>query len=107
MSRQHVIYCDIDGTLTLTPDEPNGEPRHALIRRLRDLADAGCVVILWSAMGGEYCAAFADRHRIKAVACLPKPDLLIDDNLGIRPRTSMGVVTPEEFLAKAPEDWVR
>lgn len=96
------LYCDLDGTLTTTPDAPNGPVRQDVIDKLRGLIAQGVRVVLWSANGDAYCAAFAKRHGIAAHACLRKPDLIVDDNLGIRPRQSMGVITPEQFVGG---DW--
>jgi len=68
------------------------------IERLKRLIDAGVNVVLWSMSGSDYCARFAKRHGIKAVACLHKPNMIVDDKAPhFRPPDKLKVVLPEDM----------
>ncbi len=92
------IYCDIDGTLTDLPHAAGGAPRKDVIERLKLYIKRGHSVILWSANGAVYVEQFASEHGIEALACLKKPDMIIDDKKNIRPHGKDIPVLPEEFL---------
>ena len=95
------IYCDIDGTLTDAPHHPYGKPREDIIQKLIDAIDLGHDVVLWSGRSATYVKAFASQYGIDAIACLSKPQLVIDDKPEIRhlPKEDRyKPITPEEFL---------
>jgi len=93
------IFCDIDGTLTDNPQKRWGNPRPEMIAKINDLIEKGNKVILWSAGGTCYAKAFAKSHGIKAIACLAKPDIMVDDKKTIRTR-GIPIMSPDEFLCK-------
>ena len=97
------IYCDIDGTLTDKPHHSHGAPRHDVIQKLKDAIKLGHDVVLWSGRDADYVKGFAKEHGIKAIACLSKPKLVVDDKTDIRHLPGDArykPITPEEFLKK-------
>lgn len=91
------LYCDIDNTLTLA-DKRGAAPAFDRIARLKRLIDAGVNVVLWTMSGSGYARRFAQRHGIKAVACLHKPNMIVDDKAPLfRPADKLKVVLPEEM----------
>ena len=94
------IYCDIDGTLTDDPKQAGGKLRVNILSQLKAAIAAGHEVVLWSGRGRTYVNSFADLHGIKAIACLKKPDLVVDDTAEVRPGARYRPITPEQFLTK-------
>lgn len=92
------IYCDIDGTLTDAPAARWGNPNTRLIEALQELIANGRSVVLWSAGGAEYAQAFAERYKIAAIACLGKPQIIIDDIPTLRSPGLIIQTSPEGFL---------
>lgn len=92
------VYCDIDGTLTDSPERPNGAPRLDVIEHVKEWIAAGHDVILWSARGREYATEQAHRFGIEPLACLGKPGLIVDDKKEIRPRGRANPISPEQFM---------
>ena len=98
------IYCDIDGTLTSDPHSAYGKPRPDIILKLKEAIELyGYDVVLWSGRSADYVKAFAEEHGINAIACLSKPNLVVDDKSEIRhlPKEDRyRPITPEEFLKR-------
>ena len=93
-----MIYVDIDGTLTTSQNKRRGQPWPEMLDRVRELIAAGHSVVLWSG-SSRYARAFAKRHHIDAVACLAKPNMLVDNQVRkwgnrLKNRT----ISPEQFL---------
>ena len=92
------INCDIDGTLTKDGTRKWGAPREANIDAIREAADNGHVVVLWSASGETYARNFARKYKIRARICLAKPDVCFDDHHDIRPDGKMQVLAPDKIV---------
>lgn len=92
------IYIDIDGTLTDSPDSSWGMVFHARIAYINKLVILGTQVVIWSGCGTEYAKAFCEKHGLKGIICVGKPEHIVDDNPDIRPRNRMLTSTPEEFF---------
>jgi hydroxymethylpyrimidine pyrophosphatase-like HAD family hydrolase len=91
-----VIYCDIDGTLTTAPENGWGPLCPKVISGVKEAIEAGHEVILWSGRGKRYAEAFAEKHDLKVVCCLSKPDMIIDDNHDIRPKNRLWRLSPAD-----------
>lgn len=94
-----LIYCDVDGTLTLKPHHPWGPPNEQMIDAIKRRIDSGDQVVIWSARGQRYVETFCAKYGIDAWMMLSKPDIAIDDKTGLdklcKPRKQF---TPEQFL---------
>lgn len=95
-----LIYFDIDGTLTRKPNGQWGEPIQDRIAAVIDAIDRGHEVVVWSGRGTKYAKAFAEKYGILGALCIGKPDIAVDDDPDIRPRTLMRIVSPEEWFEK-------
>ena len=89
-----MIYCDIDGTLTIDGKIPNSAPIIKRIEKIRDLSER-FTVILWSGNGLEYAEKFKKEHKLDKCLALGKPHLIIDDNPTIRPNWDKLIKNPE------------
>jgi hydroxymethylpyrimidine pyrophosphatase-like HAD family hydrolase len=94
-----VVYCDIDGTLTTNPANGWGPPCPKVIASIKEAIDAGHDVILWSARGKSYAEMFANKHNLNVTSCQSKPDVIIDDNLDLRPQNRLWKFTPADVKA--------
>ena len=92
------IFIDIDGTLTDNPTEPgNAIPER--VERIKHLVGQNQSVVIWSARGAAYARSFASEHGLlEIVTAIGKPEILVDDDPGIRAKGSMPIVSPEEFF---------
>ena len=77
-----VVYVDIDDTLVRTVGTTR-IPIPATIAHVRALYDQGAVLYCWSAGGAAYAEQSAEALGIAACfnAFLPKPQVLLDDQL--------------------------
>lgn len=91
------IFCDIDGTLTTTPGKPWGPVREWLVEKLKKRQRAGDDIVLWSGRGKKYVEEFTLSIGFPFVTCVSKPDLVIDDNPGIRPCEKCKPVHPNDW----------
>jgi len=92
------IFMDIDGTLTDNPTEPgNAIPER--IEHIKYLVGQNQSVVIWSARGAAYARNFArENGLLEIVTAIGKPEILVDDDPGIRPNRSMPIVSPEKFF---------
>lgn len=90
------IFIDIDGTLTNEPEHPWGKVHTTRIDKINRLVELGYQIVIWSGNGTTYARAFAERHGLKGVFCIGKPQVFVDDNPKIRP---MEYCLPEDFFA--------
>lgn len=97
------IYVDIDGTLTHWPRKGWGPPRLDVIEAVKKAIKDGHEVVLWSAGGAEYARQTAEKYGIKAIACMCKPGLVVDNDPHIRPPKRMRLIKPEEFVVEFGE----
>lgn len=88
---------DIDGTLTHDPMQRWGTPRTNMIKKIKKLIAGGHEIILWSAGGKQYAKDFSKRYKINAIACIPKPDIMIDDKPTLR-SCGIPILSPDIFL---------
>jgi hydroxymethylpyrimidine pyrophosphatase-like HAD family hydrolase len=96
------IFVDVDGTLThIQPGKPvTAPPRQDVVDKVKALIEAGHVVVVWSGKGARHARMAAKLLGIKAVACLRKPHLIIDDEAEkVALKLARSVITPEKFLA--------
>jgi phosphate starvation-inducible protein PhoH len=56
------------------------EPNMKTIEKAKRLAAEGNDVIIWSARGRTYAEKAAKKFGIPAIACLGKPNLMVDDH---------------------------
>ncbi len=92
------IFIDIDGTLTDNPTEP-GKAIAERIEHIKQLVGQNQSVVIWSARGAAYARSFASEHGLlEIVTAIGKPEILVDDDPGIRAKGSMPIVSPEEFF---------
>ena len=91
------IFIDIDGTLTDTPTR-GGRGKPERIAAVKALIESGREVVLWSGSGTDYVRALAKKYGLCPIACIGKPDRMVDDNPNMRPPGLMPVVPPEEFF---------
>ena len=89
------IFIDIDGTLTDDPEKGNGRPNIDRIQCVKKMVSEGDQIVLGSGRGTEYVKLFANKHKIKNVVCIGKPDKAIDDNPIVR---NFSVINPSEFF---------
>lgn len=75
-----IAYVDVDDTLVRSFGSKR-IPMTEVIRRVRQMHEAGVVMYCWSFGGATYAQAIATEFGIKDcfVAFLPKPHLMIDD----------------------------
>lgn len=73
------IAFDIDGTL----ERPNNTPNTEVHQLLRQFAELGAEIIVWSGGGEQYARNYVQKHRLPAKYSVKrldlKPDLAIDD----------------------------
>lgn len=108
------IYVDVDGTLLFWPGKKKGhvprpgekeygkapEINQPLVNALKNWHKGNNVLVLWSKGGVEHCEKAASRCDLNPDACLPKPQVAIDD--------STKTVTPNErrgFCIMKPSDF--
>ena len=87
------IFCDIDGTLTDSPDA-GGNPIIVRIKRIQQFIDEGHELVLWSANGRDYVIDFCEKWGIVGATYLGKPHLLFDDVPKIHPYLMDRVIKP-------------
>ncbi len=93
------IFIDIDGTLTDTPTEAGGKAIPERIEHIWRLVGSNQSVVIWSARGAAYARAFAAQHGLlEIVTAIGKPEIMVDDDPGIRAKGTMPIVSPEEFF---------
>jgi hydroxymethylpyrimidine pyrophosphatase-like HAD family hydrolase len=90
------VFVDIDGTLT-DKKTKGGNVIPKRLKRITDMLAAGHQIVMWSGGGTAYVKWFCEQHRIKGAIMIGKPELCVDDNPLIRPK-SLQVQTPEEFF---------
>jgi Protein of unknown function (DUF705) len=106
--RDLVLYIDVDDTLVRTMGSKR-IPMPAVVDHVRQLADDGVELYLWSRGGAAYARATADELGIERYfrAFLPKPDIIIDDEsisdwrrfLEIHPSACRGM-TADEYRSR-------
>ena len=76
------IYVDVDDTLIRSVGSKR-IPNTGVIAHLKTLADEGAMLYCWSSGGADYARRSAEECGIEDcfVAFLPKPDVLLDDQL--------------------------
>jgi hydroxymethylpyrimidine pyrophosphatase-like HAD family hydrolase len=96
------IFVDVDGTLT---SEQRGNSifkcplRNDVVEKVRLLARQGHEIIIWSG-STTYAKQVAAILGIPTVACVGKPEMIIDNEKERwSRRLHRRVITPEEFLA--------
>jgi hydroxymethylpyrimidine pyrophosphatase-like HAD family hydrolase len=92
-----MIFIDIDGTLTDSP-ESGGKPLVDRIEKLKLLIHKGQEVVLWTGNGTAYAKKFAQDNGIVGAVCVSKPHILVDDNPNIRPLGRIKVLDPATFF---------
>jgi hypothetical protein len=77
-----IVYVDVDDTLVRSAGTKR-IPVPAVIAHVRALKANGDTLYLWSSAGGEYARASAEEFGISDcfTGYLPKPQLIIDDEL--------------------------
>ena len=77
-----IIYVDVDDTLVRTAGAKR-IPIPAVVEHVRELAEAGAELYLWSRGGAAYARATAEELEIAScfVGFLPKPNVVIDDEM--------------------------
>jgi predicted HAD superfamily phosphohydrolase YqeG len=77
-----IVFVDVDDTLVRTVGTKR-IPMPRVIERVRAMHAMGETLYLWSTGGGEYAKASAEELEISDcfVAFLPKPNLMIDDQV--------------------------
>lgn len=80
MTKQRVIYIDVDDTLIRSAGTKR-MPIPSVVDRVKALHQEGAALYLWSSVGAAYARASAAELGIENcfVAFLPKPDVYIDD----------------------------
>lgn len=96
------IFVDVDGTMTDAGGSAWGNPKKSVIDAVRAAIGQGIEVVVWSARGRKYCLEFCKKHNIKPIACVGKPNTLVDDFVerhgkGFRDDWRMLWLTPEAF----------
>ena len=91
------IFIDIDGTLTDSPSK-GGSGLPDRIKSVQAMIGRGVEVVLWSGSGTDYVRDFAKKYDLRPIACIGKPQQLVDDNPNVRPSNCMPVVPPGEFF---------
>lgn len=92
------VYIDIDGTLTDSPNRPNGAPVEDRLWKIRSELMAGLPVVIWSARGRDYAEAFIETNGLQGAIGMGKPRAIVDDNPDIRPRHKMPIYSPQEYF---------
>lgn len=95
-----MIFVDIDGTLTDSPEQ-GGKPIPERIEKLKKLISDGKEVVLWTGGGSAYAKKFAQDHGIVGAVCISKPVTLVDDNPNVRPLGRIQVLDPATFFGAA------
>lgn len=99
------IYVDIDGTLTAEQRAKSiyrSKPREDVIAKVREFIAAGHDVVLWSG-SRRYARRAAKLFGLKAIACLAKPDMIIENQVGRwAKRLKKRMVLPEVFAGLKP-----
>jgi hypothetical protein len=100
-----VVFVDVDDTLVRTSGSKRIPLPH-VVRHVQELHDDGAILFCWSAGGGEYAAEVATELGIRRCfqACLPKPDVMIDDQ-PVPDWRRLLVVTPFEVLGSCANDY--
>jgi len=77
-----VVFVDVDDTLVRTAGTKR-IPMPKTIARVRQLVSEGATLYLWSRGGADYAKQTAEELGITEcfVAFLPKPNVLLDDQL--------------------------
>lgn len=104
------VYVDIDGTLTKEQRAKSAfrsALREDVIAKVKAFIAAGHDVILWSG-SKHYAKRVAKLLGIKAIACLAKPDVIVENQPGRWARRFKArMMLPEAFAVvelKASED---
>lgn len=92
LDRHNVVYVDVDGTLLFWPTKPGRVPRSGetgfgrppelnapLVEQLRRWHHGNRFLAFWSRGGRKHCEMAARLTGLKPDACLPKPEVAIDD----------------------------
>lgn len=95
-----MIFVDIDGTLTDSP-EKGGKPLMDRIEKLKRLIGEGQEVTIWTGGGTAYAKKFAQDFGIVGAVCIAKPMVLVDDNPNVRPLGRIKVIDPATFFGAA------
>lgn len=78
--KQRIIFVDVDDTLVRTSGTTR-IPMPSVVRRVRELHEAGAILYLWSSGGADYARDSAWELGLEHcfAAFLPKPDAYLDD----------------------------
>lgn len=88
------IFCDIDGTLTDSPNSKWGNPILLRIKKLKELSLVN-TIILWSGNGTKYAKVFKKKYNLTHCLAIGKPHIIIDDNITIRPKWNTLIKNPK------------
>jgi hydroxymethylpyrimidine pyrophosphatase-like HAD family hydrolase len=91
-----VVYCDVDGTMTDAGAKGWGNPRPKVIAEIKKAIAGGHFVVVWSARGRRYAREFVRKYGLQGAWCMPKPNVLVDDNPDIRDAPHMRKLSPEQ-----------
>jgi predicted HAD superfamily phosphohydrolase YqeG len=82
MARQLYVYVDVDDTLVRSAGTKR-VPIPAVVEHVRQLHAKGALLYCWSSGGADYARSAAEELKIAPcfVAFLPKPQIIIDDQL--------------------------
>lgn len=80
--RQVVVYVDVDDTLVRSAGT-KVVPVPRVVEQVKRLTAEGAVLYCWSSAGAEYARGTAQKLGIEScfAAFLPKPNILIDDQV--------------------------
>ena len=96
---QRPIFIDIDGTLTDLPLKPWGNLIPGRVEHIRRLVAQGYKVVIWSGGGTRYAQEFVKKIGIDdIVTAIGKPEMIVDDDPGMRPKDRMKIISPDEFF---------
>ena len=97
------VFVDIDGTLTTEQKARSvfkSEHRQDVIDKVKKLIDEGHEIVLWTG-NTRYAKLAAEELGINAIACVGKPDLIIDNEVERwGRRLKRRVISPEDFLER-------
>jgi hydroxymethylpyrimidine pyrophosphatase-like HAD family hydrolase len=98
-----IFFLDIDGTLSSvqkTKSVFKCPLRQDVIDKVKKLQSEGHEIVLWSG-SSKYAFAVSQQLGINAIACVRKPDIIVDNQVGRwGKRLKNRTISPEDFLVK-------
>jgi hypothetical protein len=100
-----IVYVDVDDTFVRSASTKR-IPIKSVIDHVRQLHQKGAILYCWSFAGGEYAKLSAEEFRIADcfVAFLPKPNVLVDDQLVADWRLCLEV-HPQTIRHESPDQY--